>query len=136
MRAFRYLLDTNIVSDLVRAPQGKIAWRIMRTGEARVCTSIIVACELRYGAARKGSAKLLAQLDHVLCSLPALPLEADADVHYGELRTALERKGEPIGQHDMLIAAHALSLDLILVTDNAKEFSRVPKLKTENWLRK
>ncbi|MGO8746723.1 MAG: PIN domain-containing protein [Thermoguttaceae bacterium] len=77
----RYLLDTNVVSDLVRNPQGKVAQRIRKVGEARVCTSIIVAAELRYGAAKKGSARLLEQLEAVLSVLDVLPFEPPGRRH-------------------------------------------------------
>jgi tRNA(fMet)-specific endonuclease VapC len=131
----RYLLDTNIVSDLVRNPQGKVAARIARVGEESVCTSIIVAAELRYGAARKGSTRLLAQLLTVLDAFEILPFEAPAEITYGELRTHLEANGQPIGGNDMLIAAHAVSLGYTIVTDNEREFSRVDGLNLENWIR-
>lgn len=101
----RYLLDTNIVSHLVRNPQGRIAQRIREVGEAQVCTSIIVAAELRYGATKKGSPRLTAQLEAVLGALDVLPLEAPADAAYGLLRTRLEQDGQPIGGNDLLIAA-------------------------------
>jgi tRNA(fMet)-specific endonuclease VapC len=133
-RSYRYLLDTNIVSDLVRNPQGKVARRIARVGEAKVCTSIIVACELRYGAEKKGAARLSAQLEQILSVLPVLPLDGEADRHYGSIRADLERKGTPIGPHDMLIASHARSNGLTLVTNNREEFRRVGKLKLANWL--
>jgi tRNA(fMet)-specific endonuclease VapC len=131
---YKYLLDTNIVSDLVRNPQGAVAKRIAKVGEDKVCTSIIVACELRYGAAKKGSAKLTEQLEQVIAALPVLPLEPSADHAYGELRAALEKQGVPISANDMLIAAHARASALTLVTANLREFKRVPKLKTVNWL--
>jgi tRNA(fMet)-specific endonuclease VapC len=131
---YRYLLDTNIVSALVRDPAGPVTKKIARVGEATVCTSIIVACELRYGAAKKGSARLSAQLEEVLAVLPILPLDVDADHRYGELRAALERTGTPIGANDLLIAAHALARELVIVTDNVSEFSRVPNLDVRNWL--
>ena len=131
----RYLLDTNIVSDLVRNPQGKIAERILKIGEAQVCTSIIVAAELRYGAEKKQSARLSAQLDAVLGALQVLPLEKPADTTYGSIRVHLETSGKPIGGNDLLIAAHALALGCTIVTDNEKEFSRVKGLGVENWLR-
>jgi tRNA(fMet)-specific endonuclease VapC len=131
----RYLLDTNIVSDLVRNPQGKVAQRIRKVGEAQVCTSIIVASELRYGAAKKGSPRLSAQLDAVLGALEVLPLETPADVVYGSLRTRLEQTGRPIGANDMLIAAQAVTLGCMIVTDNEKEFAFVEDLPRENWLR-
>ena len=131
----RYLLDTNIVSDLVRNPQGKIAEQIFRVGESKVCTSIIVAAELRYGAEKKQSPRLSAQLDAVLGALDILRFEKPADASYGTIRAQLERAGKPIGANDLLIAAHALTLGYTLVTDNEKEFSRVRHLPLENWLR-
>ena len=134
MNSFTYLLDTNILSDLVRHPAGKIAQRIEAVGEERVCTSLVVAAELRYGAYKKGSVRLTIQLEVVLSALDVLPLEQPTDDRYAKLRTALEHAGTPIGPNDMLIAAHALALGLILVTANVNEFSRVPGLALENWL--
>ena len=131
----RYLLDTKVVSDLVRNPQGKVAARIADVGEESVCTSIIVAAELRCGAARKGSERLLAQLVTVLGALEILPFEKPAEITYGDLRARLEAAGKPIGGNDMLIAAHAISLGLTIVTENEREFSRVEGLPFENWLR-
>jgi tRNA(fMet)-specific endonuclease VapC len=131
----RYLLDTNIVSDLIRNPQGSIAQHIRKVGEPQICTSIIVAAELRYGAAKKSSARLSAQLETVLGALEVLPFEAPADAIYGSLRTELERAGKPIGANDLLIAAQALALGYTLVTDNEKEFARVANLRRQNWLR-
>lgn len=131
----RYLLDTNIVSDLVRNPQGKVAQYIRKVGEAQICTSIIVAAELRYGAAKKGSPRLLAQLEAVLGALEVLPFETPADSAYGLLRTRLEQAGTPIGGNDLLIAAQALALGHTIVTDNEKEFTRIEGLPHENWLR-
>jgi tRNA(fMet)-specific endonuclease VapC len=131
----RYLLDTNIVSDLVRHPQGIVARKIARVGEQHICTSIIVAAELRFGAIRKASAALTAQLAAILEVLDIVPLEPPVDDFYGRVRTALERSGTPIGGNDLFIAAHALTLECTLVTDNTSEFSRVPGLHCENWLR-
>lgn len=130
----RYLLDTNILSHLVRQPQGPVATRIASVGEEKVFTSIIVACELRYGAAKRASARLTRQVETVLAALEILPFEADADRHYAAIRTALERRDTPIGANDMLIAAHARALHAVCVTDNTSEFKRVPALKVENWL--
>jgi tRNA(fMet)-specific endonuclease VapC len=131
----RYLLDTNIMSDLVRNPQGKVIQHIRKVGEAKVCTSIIVAAELRYSAAKKGSPRLSAQLEAVLGALEVLPLEAPADATYGLLRTRLEQTGRPIGANDLLIAAQALALGQTIITDNENEFARVEDLRRENWLR-
>jgi len=107
---------------------------VARVGEDKVCTSIFVACELRFGASKKGSPKLTEQIEKVLAVLPVLALETDADQRYGALRAELERVGTPIGANDMLIAAHALSLGLTLVTDNEHEFRRVKGLTVRNWL--
>lgn len=131
----RYLLDTNVVSDLVRNPRGRVTQRIREVGEAQVCTSIIVAAELRYGATKRGSPGLTAQLEAVLGALDVLPFEAPADTTYGRLRAHLEHAGQPIGGNDMLIAAHALALRQTLVTDNEREFARIDELPCENWLR-
>lgn len=131
----RYLLDTNVVSDLVRNPQGVVFQRIAEIGEASVCTSIVVAAELRYGAEKRGSARLSAQLEMVLGALDILPLETPADVYYGRLRAELERRGQLIGPNDLLIAAQALTHGHVLVTDNVREFGKVEGLAVENWLR-
>ena len=131
----RYLLDTNIVSDLIRNPQGSVAKQIRKVGEARVCTSIIVAAELRYGAAKRNSPRLSAQLEAVLGALEILPFEAPADATYGSLRARLEQIGRPIGGNDFLIAAQALALGYTIVTDNEREFACLPDLRRENWLR-
>lgn len=130
----RYLLDTNIVSDIVRNPQGRVTQHIRRVGDAQVCTSIIVAAELRYGATRKGSQRLTAQLEAVLEAIEVLPFEAPADNTYGLLRAELERGGRLIGGNDLLIAAQGVSLGYTIVTDNEREFRRVGALRCENWL--
>ena len=129
-----YLLDTNILSDLVRNPQGLVAAKITKAGEDTVCTSIIVAAELRYGAIKSNSAKLAERVDLILSALEILPLETPVDHQYASLRHHLTRQGTPIGPNDLLIAAHALANDLTVVTANIGEFSRVSGLKVENWL--
>ncbi|MSV27255.1 MAG: type II toxin-antitoxin system VapC family toxin [Bryobacterales bacterium] len=130
----RYLLDTNIVSELIRKPQGSVTERVREVGESQVATSIIVAAELRYGAAKKGSARLTAQIEAVLGALEVLPFEEPADRVYGVLRAGLEQKGQPIGGNDLLIAAQALSLGFTLVTANEREFAKIEDLPRENWL--
>jgi len=102
-----------------------VAERISRVGEAQVCTSIIVAAELRYGSAKKGSPRLARQLEAVLGALDVLPFAAPADTVYGEIRTRLEQTGKPIGGNDLLIAAQAMALGYTVVTDNEKEFVRI-----------
>jgi len=133
-RTPRYLLDTNILSELVRHPQGAIAQAITRVGENAVCTSIIVASELRFGAAKRNAPRLAAQVEAILTAIEVRPFETPADHEYARLRLHLEQAGTPIGPNDMLIAAHALAIESILVTANKGEFSRVPGLTVENWL--
>ncbi len=131
----RYLLDTNVVSDLVRNPQGRVTQRIREVGEAQVCTSVIVAAELCYGAARKGSPRLMEQLEAVLGTLEVVPFETPADETYGLLRARLEQIGRSIGGNDLLIAAQTITLGYTLITNNEREFARVEELSCENWLR-
>ncbi len=131
---FRHLLDTNILSDLLRNPGGLVARRLAVVGDATVCTSVVVACELRYGAAKRGSPTLSARVESLLESLEVLALDREADRHYAEIRLHLDRIGRPVGPNDLLIAAHALALDLTLVSDNVEEFARIPQLTLENWL--
>ena len=136
MSEIRFLLDTNILSDLIRHPAGPVARRISEVGETTVCTSIIVASELRFGAEKKQSPVLQSKVDQILANLEVLPLDGDIDRRYAQLRSFLEVQGTPIGPNDMLIAAHALALGLVLVTDNQSEFSRAPGLIVENWREK
>lgn len=131
----RYLLDTNILSELIDEPQGSVGSRIKRAEEDSVSTSIICAGELRFGVEKKGSARLITRVEQLLNSITILPLDGETDRIYGRERAALEARGIPIGANDLWIAAHALSLDLILVTDNVREFERVKGLRIENWLR-
>lgn len=130
----RYLLDTNILSELARHPQGIVAQRIAAVGESAVCTSIVVAAELRFGAAKRNAPRLTHQVEVILDAVEVLPLDAPADRAYAQLRVALERSGEPIGPNDLLIAAQALAGECVLVTANVDEFSRVAGLRVENWL--
>ena len=132
--SLRYLLDTNIISDLVRRPGGTVATRIADVGEDSICTSIIVAAELRYGVAKSESKQLSERIDLLLSALEILPLEPPADQRYAEVRHDLATQGAPIGPNGLLIAAHALAADLTLVTANTREFDRVPSLRVENWL--
>ncbi|MBW2368427.1 MAG: type II toxin-antitoxin system VapC family toxin [Deltaproteobacteria bacterium] len=132
--SLRFLLDTNIISELVRNPQGMVTDRIAQEGEESVCTSIVVAAELRFGAEKKGSKRLTTQLEAILSTMEILPLKEPADRRYVKLRYHLQKAGTPIGPNDMLIASQALSLGLTLITANQREFSRVPGLAVENWL--
>jgi tRNA(fMet)-specific endonuclease VapC len=130
----QFMLDTNIISDVIRNPAGRAASAILRVGDAAVCTSIVVASELRYGCARKGSAKLLKKVEELLAEIPVLPLDVPVDARYGAIRAELQRIGQTIGQNDLFIAAHAYALGTTLVTANTGEFNRIKGLKVENWL--
>jgi len=128
------MLDTNIVSDLVRNPQGKAARQVAKAGEENVCTSIIVAAELRYGCAKSGSKRLLKAVEDVLSEMTVLPFDVPADAEYAFIRSKLDAAGHPIGGNDLLIAAHACATGATMVTGNSREFKRVPGLKVEDWL--
>lgn len=130
----RYLLDSNIISDLVREPSGRVAQYVAQFPATSVCTSIIVAAELRYGVARKHSARLSAAVEGVLLRLIVLSFETPADRFYADLRADIERRGLPLSANDLLIAAHALALGCVLVSGD-RAFERVPGLTVENWLR-
>lgn len=129
----RRMLDTNALSELIRNPQGSLASRLGELPPEALCTSIIAACELRFGAQRKGSRTLTERVEVLLQVVPVLPLDAPADAHYADIRAALERSGTPIGSHDLFIAAHARSGGMTLVTRNVGEFRRVPGLAIEDW---
>jgi len=130
----RYMLDTNVISDLMKNPSGKAAKRIARVGEDNICTSIIVAAELRYGCAKKGSDRLLKSVEDLLAEIDVLPFESPADAEYGNIRSELEIAGKPIGANDLLIAAHAMAVNATVVTANIDEFRRVRGLRVENWM--
>ena len=129
-----FMLDTNILSEAIRNPNGAAANR-MRVLADEICTSIIVAAEIRFGIAKGGRPRLAHRAEELLRTLQVVAFDSPADIAYGELRAQLTRAGKVIGPNDLLIAAHALALDMTLVTANEREFSRVPGLRIENWLR-
>lgn len=129
-----WMLDTNTLSDLIRNPGGPMVRRLAAEAPDAVCTSIVVACELRFGARRRASATLTQRVEQLLASMVVLPFDEPTDEHYADIRAALERAGTPIASNDLLIAAHARSRGLTLVTHNLREFERVPGLKTADWL--
>ena len=131
----RYLLDTNIVSSLMRRPPETLLLRLEEAGSDAVYTSIVVAAELRFGASWKRSARLTQEVEGMLERLEVVSLQVPADLIYGNVRADLARQGQIIGRNDLWIAAQALQDGSVLVTDNVKEFGRVPGLKLENWLR-
>jgi len=135
--ALRYLLDTNILSDMMRTPEGRAAQRLrsLLTGDESVhlCTSVIVQCELLFGLRRRTQPRWHTQYQRLMDSLDVMPLQADAVLHYAQLRTHLELAGTPLSPNDLLIAAHALALDATLVSADV-DFARVQGLTLENWL--
>lgn len=133
-----YLLDTNIVSYFLRGASPVLNQRILDSAPEDLAISIISAGELYYGlrklAPSRRSAQLAHQLDALLVAVAVHALPAKAASHYGKIRAKLETSGTPIGGNDLWIAAHALAQGLTLVTNNTREFERVPGLLLENWL--
>ena len=130
----RYLLDTNICIYIAKRKPPSVHSRFARLRPGDVGMSVVTYLELVYGAHKSQHPQdNLARIEELERLIPAQPLAPDAAAHYGTLRVELERKGSPIGAYDMLIAAHALSLDLVLVTNNTREFSRIQGLRLENW---
>lgn len=130
----QYLLDTNVISELIRNPAGKAAQHLKTIGDASIGISIVTAAEIRYGAAKKRSPKLTERVEAILSKVPILPLELPADAEYGEIRSTLENAGKPIGPNDLFIAVHAKAIGATLVTANLTEFRRVNGLNVENWI--
>ena len=130
----KYLLDTNACVDYLSGRYPTVVTRLQRSGPSDLGLSTVVVAELRYGADRSARAKENhARIDVLLAEIPPVEFDLDSAAAYGRLRTRLEAKGTPIGPNDMLIAAQALARDLVLVTDNVREFRRVRGLKVENW---
>jgi len=132
-----YMLDTNIISALMKDRDGRPAASVRAWVQCRpnitLVTSAVVQCELLFGLARRGTSRLQAAYDIQMKNLLVLPLDESVGIHYAALRAHLEQAGTPIGSNDTLIAAHALALDATLVSADA-EFGSVPGLRVENWL--
>ena len=128
-----YLLDTNICVYIIRRRPDAVYRRLSGTAGRAAAISLVTAFELEIGALRAEGQHYSEAVRLFIGEFPVLPLEDSARKFYGQLRTALERRGEKIGAHDMLIAAHALALDATLVTNNEKEFRRIKGLRIENW---
>ena len=134
MSAVQFMLDTNIISELIRNPEGAVQQTVMRLGIPAISISSIVTSELRFGYLKRGSDRLARLVENMIARVEVTPYDAAASIHYAQIRQALQTSGTPIGPVDYFIAAHARSLDLTLVTDNIREFSRVDGLKLENWI--
>ncbi|MDX2222717.1 MAG: type II toxin-antitoxin system VapC family toxin [Rhodospirillaceae bacterium] len=130
----KYLLDTDVMSDVIHDPFGSVGQRISRAGVDNVVTSIVTAAELRFGAIKRQAPGLASRVSLALESIRIVPFESPADVHYARIRSQLERAGEPIGANDLFVAAQAIALDLILVTGNLREFNRIKGLACQNWM--
>lgn len=129
----RRTLDTNICSYILRRRPADIVERFAGLSGDEVWLSAIVAAELRFGAAKLGAARFAATIEAWLAGFDVRPWPVEATRHYATVRTTLERQGQPIGNMDLMIAAHALAEDSVLITNNAKEFRRVPRLAVEEW---
>lgn len=128
------MLDTDTVSFVLKG-EGEAAANLTAHAPSQICMSAMTLSELRFGADKRGSKRLHRLIDAFTESVEVVPFGGEAAATFGRLCSNLESKGEPIGVFDTLIAAHALSLDLTLVTNNTKHFGRVRGLKTRNWLR-
>ncbi|MFQ6332219.1 type II toxin-antitoxin system tRNA(fMet)-specific endonuclease VapC [Methylophilus sp. 3sh_L] len=129
-----YLLDTNIVIYVIKRRPIEVLG-VFNANATRMAISVITLAELMHGAEKSSKpAENLAVVEDFCSRLSVLPYTEKAAQHYGQIRTALEKKGEPIGVNDLHIAAHARSEGLILVTNNEKEFAKVPSLQIENWV--
>ena len=131
----KYLLDTNICIYLIKQRPPSLLEKVQSFSVGEIGMSVITLAELQYGVSKSGQAKKNQEaLDQFMIPLALAVFDRKATVAYGRIRAALEKKGQPIGGMDVLIAAHALSLDMPLVTNNEKEFRRVPGLRVENWI--
>lgn len=134
--AASYLLDSNIIIAAIKGEPRALLNRLAGLAANRLHLSSLVEAELHYGAEKsQHGAQARAALDSITAGMTPLPFDADDARAYGRLRAALERKGATIGPVDLLIAAQAVARDLVLITDNLREFRRVPGLRCENWLR-
>lgn len=127
-----FMLDTDTVSWALRG-QGAVSAHVLKCRPSQLCISSITLAELRYGADAKGSRKLHRLISTFIAPMGVVPFDEAAADQFGPVASALAKRGEPIGTFDTLIAAHALSCDLTLVTNNTKHFQRVVGLKLANW---
>ena len=131
----RYLLDTNICIYIAKRKPGRVLSRLEHMRPGDVGMSVVTYLELVFGAWKSQQVEAnLAKIEQLRRLIPVQPLDVDVAKHYGRLRADLEKKGVPIGAYDLLIAAHALTLGLTLVTNNLREFARVEGLRLDNWV--
>lgn len=131
----KYLLDTNICIYLTKNQNQKLKQRFENLAQGEVVMSVITFGELQFGAQKSTKCdQVLQMLNQLTLAIPVLQMTAEVSVHYGEIRAYLEKQGTPIGNNDLWIAAHARAISLVLVTNNMREFERVPSLKSENWV--
>lgn len=132
-----YLLDTNIISHMMRYPQGVAAQRVLQFAtqgaSVQLCTSVVVDCELRFGLQRRSNPQWHLRFEAAMATLEICPLTPEVSAFYAKLRFSLEQQGQPMGPNDMLIAAHALSMKATLVSADTA-FKRLPDLGVVNWL--
>ena len=132
----RYMLDTNICIYLIKKKPIRVLEKLRNFEISDVCISSISLSELEYGVSKsEHKEKNRDALNNFLAPLDIIPYDDKSAFHYGEIRAYLEKKGRPIGAMDMLIAAHAISIPVTLVTNNLREFKRIPDLRVENWTR-
>jgi tRNA(fMet)-specific endonuclease VapC len=130
----KWMLDTNVCIDIIKERPRSVLDRFKNHTVGDIGISVVTLAELEYGVSASGRpAKNREALDQFVSPLEVAPFDRDATAAYGRLRAALEKKGLMIGSMDLLIAAHAVSLDVRLVTHNSREFGRVPGLKIEDW---
>ena len=128
-----YILDTNICIYALKRNPPAVMERLKHLNADEFGISVVSACELAFGAAKATGRTTKRVMDNFLAGIMVLPLPQGVHAIYGDIRASLERKGQPIGPLDLLIAAHARYLDATIVTNNEREFCRVPKLRVENW---
>jgi tRNA(fMet)-specific endonuclease VapC len=132
----KYLLDTNVCVDYLNGRHPAVTRAIQRASPDDLCVSSVAIAELRYGAEKSAHRQRNhARLDVFLSEIPCVDFDSKAAAFYGRVRNTLERRGRLIGPYDLQLAAHALALGLVLVTDNTREFRRVRELKVQNWRR-
>ncbi len=129
----KYLLDTNICIYVINQRPAHVLQRFREHRIEDIGLSAMSAAELAFGVAKSGSTRNQLALEHFLAPLDILPFDEACVWAYGHVRSQLEKAGTPIGAIDTMIAAHALALDVTLITNNVNEFARVPGLKCDNW---